>query len=138
MEEEEELTLGSSDISSENENSFGLPDDSIMQTDDSISIIETSEYTSESGEKSKANDSSAGGSQTSMCPVEEEEDKAMLKTPSGVQYRSVREATQALVKEEGETLLLEALKGFMLAGVGPTWASLVGPEWPHELRLLST
>ena len=48
-----------------------------------------------------------------------------LKTPSGVQYKSVREAIQALVKEEGETPLLEALRGVYVA---KGWTSL-GKGW---------
>ena len=48
-----------------------------------------------------------------------------LKAPSGVQYKSVREAIQALVKEEGETPLLEALRGVY---VSRGWTSL-GKGW---------
>ena len=38
-----------------------------------------------------------------------------LKAPSGVQYKSVREAIQATLRQEGETPLLEALRGVYVA-----------------------
>ena len=48
-----------------------------------------------------------------------------LKSPSGVQYKSIREAIQAVVKKEGETLLVEELRGIYVA---KGWTSL-GKGW---------
>ena len=48
-----------------------------------------------------------------------------LKSPSGVQYKSIREAIQAVVKKEGETSLVEELRGIYVA---KGWTSL-GKGW---------
>ena len=48
-----------------------------------------------------------------------------LKSPSGVQYKSIREAIQAVVNKEGETSLVEELRGIYVA---KGWTSL-GKGW---------
>ena len=115
---------------------------SMSETGDSFSSISTSEASSSqtvdlslATTEASSTEESISQSESSASPVQE--DKWMLppgwtrfmanglKTPSGVQYKSVREAIQALVKEEGETPLVDALRGVYVA---KGWTNL-GKGW---------
>ena len=136
------------------EESFNQTDSSFSQSESSnISMVDTSLGTSaenltaitftipsdmSSREMSDITETSNSSlSQSEMITTDAEEEKWTLpegwtrfmanglKSPSGVQYKSIREAIQAVVKKEGETLLVEELRGIYVA---KGWTSL-GKGW---------
>ena len=136
------------------EESFNQTDSSFSQSESSnISMVDTSLETSaenltantftipsdmSSREMSDITETSNSSlSQSEMITTDAEEEKWTLpegwtrfmanglKSPSGVQYKSIREAIQAVVKKEGETLLVEELRGIYVA---KGWTSL-GKGW---------